>query len=377
MFIPDTEILANRLRLYARRIRAERIQASAKARPFSKGVQRRLLLVSQPERIPQSQIYPFHHYAPDLLRLHGAEVREVDTWDVLAGGSQRAVGATSVAFQMPFDMADADLFRLIDRLRADNPGARLACLDWFAPTDLRNAARLDGWVDVYVKKHVLKDRSRYGQPTCGDTNLTDFYNRRFGFLEPDQCFAVPEGFLNKLLVGPSFATAPGILPSLLGSFPAAGPRPVDIHARFAVSGTPWYQGMRGEAMAALNSPYGLTVVRGDGVTLPRFIAEMKRSKLVFSPFGYGEVCWRDYEAVMTGAVLLKPDMGHVQTDPDIFVPWETYVPVAWDLSDFEATVRRVVGDEGLRSRIARQAFDLLHGWLKSDQFARSMSPLFA
>jgi hypothetical protein len=80
---------------------------------------------------------------------------------------------------------------------------------------------------------------------------------------------------------------------------------------------------------------------------------------------------------MTGAVLLKPDMGHVQTDPDIFVPWETYVPVAWDLSDFEATVRRVVGDEGLRSRIARQAFDLLHGWLKSDQFARSMSPLFA
>jgi hypothetical protein len=130
-------------------------------------------------------------------------------------------------------------------------------------------------------------------------------------------------------------------------------------------------------MAALNSPYGLTVVRGDGVTLPRFIAEMKRSKLVFSPFGYGEVCWRDYEAVMTGAVLLKPDMGHVQTDPDIFVPWETYVPVAWDLSDFEATVRRVVGDEGLRSRIARQAFDLLHGWLKSDQFARSMSPLFA
>ena len=39
-------------------------------------------------------------------------------------------------------------------------------------------------------------------------------------------------------------------------------------------------------------------------------------------------------AVLTGAVLLKPDMSHVETDPDIFVPWETYAPLAWDLSDF-------------------------------------------
>ncbi len=99
------------------------------------------------------------------------------------------------------------------------------------------------------------------------------------------------------------------------------------------------------------------------------------SKVCFSPFGYGEVCWRDYEAVACGAVLLKPDMGHIETDPDIFVPWETYVPVSWDLSDLQETLHRVLSDNALRATIARTAFDTLRDWLRSDSFARSMAPV--
>lgn len=376
MSIRAAEVFANRLRIYARRRRAESARARAMARPFSDHSAQKLLLVTQPERIPQSQIFPFHHYARDLQRLYGADLREVDTWDVLAGKPMVAKGATSVAFQTPFDISDEDLARLLARLRAENPGARLICLDWFAPTDLRNAARMNGLVDVYVKKHVLRDRSQYGKPTRGDTNLTDHFNRAFGFDEPEQCFAIPEGFLDKLVVGPSFATAPGIMPALLGHRPAARPRPIDLHARFAVRGTPWYQAMRGQAEAALDGIRDLAVVRGEGVLLPRFMVEMQRSKLGFSPFGYGEVCWRDYESVMAGAVLLKPDMSHTETAPDIFVPWETYVPLRWDLADFEDTVRRLAGDEVLRAKIARQAFDVLQNWLKSDKFARAMAPLF-
>jgi len=376
MSIPATDVFANRIRIKLRAKRAEGLRGAAMARPFSAKTSERLLLVTQPERIPQSQIFPFHHYTTDLADLYGAEVREADTWHVLAGEVPAATGATVVAFQTPFDIPDADLYRLVDRLRDLNPGARMVHLDWFAPTDLRNAARMDPLVDVYVKKHVLRDRSRYGQPTRGDTNLTDFFNRRFDIDEPEQCFDIPTGFLDKLVVGPSFATAPGIMPALLGKRPPVTGRSIDLHARFAVGGTPWYQAMRAEAEAALSQLPDLTVAKGEGVPLPRFMVEMRRSKIGFSPFGYGEVCWRDYESVMAGAVLLKPDMGHIQTDPDIFVPWETYVPLSWDLSDFEDTVRRLVDDQGLRDKIARQAFDILHDWLKSDKFARAMAPLF-
>ncbi|MCB1397422.1 MAG: glycosyltransferase family 1 protein [Rhodobacter sp.] len=373
------DLLRRRAAIYARRKRAERLRARAMNRPFGGTAGARLLLITQPERIPQSQIFPFHHYADDLRRLYGAELREANLWDVLSGagsGAEAPRGATIVAFQTPFDIADADLDRLFARIAADHPGARVACLDWFAPTDLRNAARMDGRVDVYVKKHLLRDRSAYGKPTRGDTNLTDYFNRRYGIDEPEQCFAIPPGFLDKLLLGPSFATAPLIMPPLLGARPAAGPRPIDLHARFAVGGTPWYQGMRGEAEAALARVPDLRMVREGAVPLPRFMAEMEQSKICFSPFGYGEVCWRDYEAVAGGAVLLKPDMSHIETAPDIFVPWETYVPLRWDLEDFEDTARRLAGDATLRDRIAGQAHAVLKDWLASDAFARTMAPLF-
>ncbi|WP_370205312.1 glycosyltransferase [Pararhodobacter marinus] len=375
MSISALEVQINRIRLYARRRRAEKARAGAMGKPFDAGAGETLLLVTQPERIPQSQIYPFHHYAGDLKRLYGAQVREADTWAVLRGEEPAAKGASTVAFQTPFDIGDDDLHKLVETLRAQNPGARIVCLDWFAPTDLRNAARMDPLVDLYVKKHVLRDRSLYGQPTLGDTNLTDYYNRRYGIDEPEQCFEVPPGFWDKLVVGPSFATAPNILPALMGRMPG-GRRPIDMHARFAVGGTPWYAGMRGEAEEALNQLPDLNIVKGEGVPLPRFMVEMTSSKIGFSPFGYGEVCWRDYESVMAGALLLKQDMSHIETAPDIFRPWETYVPVAWDLSDFEAVTRQVLEDDALRARITRNAFDLLHDWLHSDAFARAMAPLF-
>lgn len=375
MFTRPLDLLRRRLAIHARRKRAERLRARAMGRPFGAGAGARLLLVTQPERIPQSQIFPFHHYADDLRRLFGAELREVDLGAFLAG-ADAPKGATTVAFQTPFDVSDDALDRLFARIATDHPGARVACLDWFAPIDLRNAARLDGRVDVYVKKHLLRDRSAYGKPTRGDTNLTDFFDRRYGIAEPERCFAIPPGFLDKLLLGPSFATAPQILPLLMGPRPAAAPRPIDLHARFATGGTPWYQGMRGEAEAALARVADLAIRHEGAVPLPRFMAEMEQSKFCFSPFGYGEVCWRDYEAVAGGAVLLKPDMSHVETAPDIFVPWETYVPLRWDLQDFEDSVRRLAGDAALRERIAGQAHRVLHDWLHSDAFARTMAPLF-
>jgi hypothetical protein len=134
--------------------------------------------------------------------------------------------------------------------------------------------------------------------------------------------------------------------------------------------------MRAEAETALSQISDLTVVKGNNVGLAQFLFEMQNAKIAFSPFGYGEVCWRDYEAVMAGAVLLKPDMSHIETNPNIFVPWETYVPLKWDLSDFDDCVRRVVTDAPLRNRISRQAFHVLHRWLASDSFARAMAPIF-
>jgi hypothetical protein len=97
----------------------------------------------------------------------------------------------------------------------------------------------------------------------------------------------------------------------------------------------------------------------------QYYAEMLRSRICVSPFGYGEVCWRDYEAVLCGCLLVKPDMSHLRTEPDLFVPGETYVPVKWDFSDLAETCTRYLKNDAERMRISRRAYDVLAGYFRS------------
>lgn len=346
------------------------------ARPFSKSAQHRLLLISENERIQQSQIHPFRHFAKNLYRAYGASVREVSLKSMLQGKASQHTSATIVALQTPFNISDSDLNRLFDQVNILNPEARRVFLDWTAPTDLRNAARVAHWADVYLKKHLLRDRTAYNHPTQGDTNLTDHYARRFGLHEPERHHPIPPFFFDKLVVGPSFATSPSILPEFLRPLEWQTNRPIDIHARLGIEGTTWYKAMRSEAQAALTPLSDLSIAQGNNVPMHQFMSELRHSKLCFSPFGYGEVCWRDYEAVAHGAVLLKPDMSHIETQPDIFRPWESYVPLRWDLSDLEPIVRRLLKDDQLRHDIALSAFNILNNYLTTDAFATQMAPLF-
>ena len=373
---PLRELAEERLRSVRLRAKAAFMQARAKLSPFPEDTDQRLLLVTQNERIPQSQVYPFLHFSGQLREHYGAAVREVSLEHALDPELELPDNATTIAFQTPYDISDALLDQLLRRLRNNNPYARLVYLDWAAPTDLRNAARLDPHIDIYIKKHALRDRSQYGSETLGDTNLSDYYARVKQLAEERRCFAIPDGFMRKMVVGPSFLTAPALLPRLIRPLERAPAKTIDLHARFAVGGTPWYEAMRSEAEAALRQVDDLKVAASGMLPLYKFMSELRRAKVCFSPFGYGEVCWRDYEAISAGAVLLKPDMSHIETQPDIFRPWETYVPLRWDLSDLGEKLRYLLGDAGLRRSLAAQAHGVLYDYLNSDAFAVQMRPLF-
>ena len=73
-----------------------------------------------------------------------------------------------------------------------------------------------------------------------------------------------------------------------------------------------------------------------------FVNVMKRSKIGLSPFGMGELCYRDLELIQWGCLLIKPDMSKVITEPDFFKPMETYIPVKPDWSDLNETIENVL-----------------------------------
>lgn len=73
-----------------------------------------------------------------------------------------------------------------------------------------------------------------------------------------------------------------------------------------------------------------------------YFEEMGNTKAVVSPFGWGEInVPRDYEIALSGAILIKPDISHINTWPNIFNE-ETVVQYKWDLSNLLETVEKVI-----------------------------------
>lgn len=86
--------------------------------------------------------------------------------------------------------------------------------------------------------------------------------------------------------------------------------------------------------------------------------EMEKASMVFSPFGWGELCFRDFEAINQGALLLKPDVSHLETWPNTFSDGETYVSLKWDGSDIAEKAEYYWYNREERIGIAKNAFDL-------------------
>lgn len=73
-----------------------------------------------------------------------------------------------------------------------------------------------------------------------------------------------------------------------------------------------------------------------------YIDVMKQSKIVVSPWGFREWCFRDCEALLTGAILIKPDTSFVKTLPDLYQNNVTYVPCNSDFSDLERKIKIIL-----------------------------------
>ena len=55
-----------------------------------------------------------------------------------------------------------------------------------------------------------------------------------------------------------------------------------------------------------------------------YVIELMKSKCVVSPFGMGEICFRDFETWNMGCILIKPFMDNVITYPNPYIDRETY-----------------------------------------------------
>lgn len=74
------------------------------------------------------------------------------------------------------------------------------------------------------------------------------------------------------------------------------------------------------------------------VKRPEYHQQLLNSKAVLSPWGWGECCHRDWEALAKGCVLIKPDCSFVESFPDLTSHQAPYIPCKLDFSDIPEIV---------------------------------------
>ena len=278
----------------------------------------------------------------------------------------------AVGLKLGFRTSAAEAARTVQEIRTRlSPRAKLIYFDGDDDLGVQWPSVLP-CVDLYVKKHCFRDRSEYTRRRVGKSNLTDYVARSFGVSFAGDIIpssdAVPADQIEKVVCGWNLALDDKIreLHAARRAAPAGAARDIAVVCRASAPRDSWIHPLRASTIPEIRrlEPEHRVLTPQERVSQDVYYQEMLRSRICVSPFGYGEICWRDFEAILCGCVLVKPDMSHVETEPDIFVPDVTYVPVRWDYADLAAKLRELLAQPERCERLRAGALDVLRGYLE-------------
>ena len=323
----------------------------------------RLLLISDNVTYgSEQQFAPIHRWAGSLCSRLGVTVRcarleRAQRWPPAAFEQFDGVG-----LKMTWQTPDAQAIETASHFHRNLTRSGIPFAYFDGDDDLTiQWPRVASLVCLHVKKHVFAERACYMRGYVGKTNLTDMVASTYGWSFADDPIPktdpLPREFVGKIHVGWNIALDDKIF-RLVRRMERRPPlaKDTDVVCRASVPDD-WIRPLREQLLARL-----VTMGRRFNVLAPsqrvsqkQYTLEMLRSRICVSPFGYGEICWRDFEAITSGCLLVKPDMSHIETRPNLFIPGQTYVPVQWDYADLEETCARYLSDDAARNRIVNEA----------------------
>ena len=204
-------------------------------------------------------------------------------------------------------------------------------------------------VSGVYKSQVYREKSLYQKRLYGNRLFSDYYHREFGIqdsvatVEDDSILSDEE--LKKIRVSWNIGYARCF--HFYGEY---------LTKLYRAVGVPWILNLRPKIHHAKKFRRNGIYARM-GASFPRqtiayqrekllellgkqprvsrniYYREMKQSKIVVSPFGWGEINNRDFECFIYGCLLVKPSVNHLETFPKHFCDGETYLSYKWDMSD--------------------------------------------
>jgi hypothetical protein len=240
------------------------------------------------------------------------------------------------------------------------------------------------FVDYYYKSQLHSDLNAYKKSIYGNRFHADYYYKTAGVEDDQSVWSSPvindshlkkmkiswnSGLANYSLSGPTLMSFRRLIPinSLL-RYPknftkTDTQRNLDISCRMGISyprKTVCHQRI---AIKNILMKYLPT----DKLSRTKYFQELINSKIVISPFGYGEITLKDFEVFITGGLLLKPDMSSINTYPNFFVNEVTMASHSWDLLDLEEKIDHILSNPTTYQDVAKEGQDIYKHYVASEE----------
>ncbi|MBX2833826.1 MAG: glycosyltransferase [Micavibrio sp.] len=224
-------------------------------------------------------------------------------------------------------------------------------------------------VTAYLKAQLLTNRRQYLRAPYGSRIYADHYHHKYGVVDNDPYIQLPiedEKDLDKL--GLSWNSG-------LFHHGLIGPYLLRLREKIPVNAMLHYSKQICAAdrhrSKELSSRMGISYARAtmrfqrerirdilkdqlptNKVSRRQYLRELCESKVCISPFGLGEITLKDFECFLTGSLLFKPDMSHMDTWPNFYEEGATYISHDWDLENFEENLKHILRNDANRIAIA-------------------------
>ena len=336
-----------------------------------------VLIVSDGEEFTSEQQFaPIKRHATLVAATHGIVFTFENVSTALRRSARSLRKFDAVGLKLSFRTTATEATRIVKRFSDALKGSGKTLLYFDGDDDLAVLwPDVLDTCDIYIKKHIFSDKNMYLQGFKGKSNLTDYVCRTFETSFEDdiipQTSPLTVAAIPKIVLGWNIAMDDKIADLAASPFVSnARERDIDISCRASVPEDVWTHPIRDAAVCAIEALGDRYKVFAPTSRVPQdvYYDELLRSRISVSPFGFGELCWRDFEVILCGALLVKPDMSHVRTYPDLFIPGETYVPVSWDYSDLPQVCDRYLSDKEARLRITAEAKRRLLAALEPQSF---------
>lgn len=256
---------------------------------------------------------------------------------------------------------------------------------WFDQGDSTGfvQAQVLPYVTKYLKAQVLKDRKQYLTSFYADRIYADYYHKKYD-VNDNVPFANREfkdqALVNKIGVSWNSGLADY---SWLGPYKmiAREKIPCNWLLRYPKTCYPANAARKNELSCRMGINYSRDTISfhrkqikeklkeyipTDKLSRKKYLNELGSSKITISPFGLGEITLKDFEVFLSGSLLLKPNIDHMETWPNWYQDNKTIITHDWDNSDLLEKIEYLKDNEQTRKEIAETGQENYRKYITSD-----------